>query len=85
MVSHRKKGIGAALGHGSCNMRIVCARSYHEKSVPLSMPYVDGNVRQTHSLPHPVQRGTPQHPLRHDKRCQPQTVAQRLRPMGQSR
>lgn len=39
---------------------------------------------EAHSLPHPVRCGTPAHPLRYDKRCQPQAVGQRFRPMGQS-
>src|SRR5687767_14665178 len=31
--------------------------------------------------PHPLHRGTPGHLIRHDTRCQPEAVAERLRPM----
>ena len=62
--SRRRASQKHGVWHGLCNMGIVLARSYHEKSVPLSLPHVNENVRQTHSLPHPVQRGTPTHPLR---------------------
>ena len=69
--SGRRESRKHGVWHGLCGMRIVLVRSYHEKSVPLSMPHVNGNVRQTHSLPHPVQRGTPTHPLRDNKRGRP--------------
>jgi hypothetical protein len=62
-------------------MRIVCARFFHDQSVRLSMAHVNGNVRQGHNLPHPVQHGTPAHPAKHDKLGQLQAVAQRLRPI----
>jgi hypothetical protein len=42
-------------------------------------PHVNGGVRQTHSLPRRIRRGTPAHLLRYDTRCQPKAVAQRLR------
>src|SRR5262245_43182318 len=76
--SCRRESQKHGVWHGLCNMGIVLARSYHEKSVPLSMPHVNGNVRQTLSLPHPVQRGTPTH--QHTRSAQ--AVAQRLRTMG---
>ena len=48
------------------------------------MPRVedDGMVQ---TLPPPVPCVTPAHPAKHNQRGQLQAVAQRLRPMGQSR
>jgi hypothetical protein len=76
--------LGKAVWHGLCNMGIVFARFFHDQSVRFSMPSINGNVKPVHRAPCPVQRGTPAHPLRYDKRCQPKAVAQRLSTISKS-
>src|SRR5712691_10318569 len=66
-----RASLGDALWHGLCDVGIVSARSVHAQSVRLSLPHGKRGMRQTHSLPRPRRRGTPEPSLWYDKRCQP--------------
>src|SRR4030095_10749154 len=59
--------VEAALWHSLCNMRIVSDRSFHAKSVRLSLLPVNDGVRPACYLPLPVQRATSTHPAKHNK------------------